>query len=315
MWQKTATEEVPHEGHHLNHGYASASPITDGQRLYVSFGSRGIYCYDLDGNLQWKRSLGHMQTRRAFGEGASPALFGNSLVVNWDHEGDSFIVCFDTRTGEEKWRTPRKEGTTWTSPLIVESDGSAQVIVNATGRTRGYDLITGQQLWECGGQVQNPIPTPVAMDGIVYCMTGYLGYSINAIPLNARGDISNSEQISWHFSKAAPYVGSPLLCDKMLYFTKSDSSIFFCLSADTGDVVYGDQRLADVGTIYSSPTGAAGRIYIVGREGTTLVVSSGPHFEVLATNKLDDQFNASPAIVGKQLFLRGDKHLYAIKVN
>jgi outer membrane protein assembly factor BamB len=164
-----------------------------------------------------------------------------------------------------------------------------------------------------GGQVQNPIPSPVAREEIVYCMTGYLGYSIYAIPLTAHGDITRTGPIVWHFNKAAPYVGSPLLYDNLLYFTKAETAILFCLAADTGDVVYGDQRLSDVGTIYSSAVGAAGRVYITGRDGTTLVIGHGPQFESLAVNKLDEQIDASPAIVGKQLFLRGDKHLYSIK--
>ncbi|HZZ27074.1 MAG TPA: PQQ-binding-like beta-propeller repeat protein [Pirellulales bacterium] len=313
LWRKTAAEEVPQEGHHPSHDYASASPITDGQQLYVSFGSRGLYCYDLDGNFRWKRSLGHMQTKRGFGEGASPALYRSSLVVNWDHEGESFIVCFDTQMGNEKWRTPRSEGTTWNTPLIVEGGGAVQVIINATNRTRSYDLTNGQQIWECGGQVQNPIPSPVARNGIVYCTSGYLGYIVNAIPLTAHGDLTKSDQIAWHFEKASPYIASPLLCDNLLYFTKAENAILYCLDADTGAVVYGDRRLPDLGTIYSSPVGAAGKIYLTGREGTTLVLGAGAQGEIRATNKLDEQINASLALAGKQLFLRGDKHLYAIK--
>ena len=279
----------------------------------MSFGSRGIYCYDLEGNLRWKHSLGRMQSKRGFGEGASPALYGNSLIVNWDHEGESFIACLDTKTGDEMWRTPRSEGTTWSTPLIVESGGVVQVVVNATSRTRAYNLATGQQIWECGGQVQNPIPSPVARGGIAYCLTGYLGYSIRAIPLTAKDDITNSGQLAWHFDKAAPYVASPLLYDNLLYFTKAENAILYCLDADTGAVVYGDQRLSDLGIIYSSLVGAAGRVYITGRDGTTMVIGRGPQYNILAVNKLDEQINASLAIVGKQLFLRGDKHLYSIK--
>ena len=293
LWRKTAAEEVPHEGHHPSHGHASASPVTDGQRLYVSFGSRGLYCYDLDGQLQWKRRLGQMQTRRGFGEGASPALYGNSLVVPWDHEGESFIVCFDTQTGNEKWRTPRNEATTWNTPLIVESDGVVQVILNATGRTRAYNLASGQQIWECGGQVQIPIPSPVERNGVVYCMTGYLGYSVNAIPLAAKGDVTGSKKIDWHFDKAAPYVSSPLLYGDLLYFTKSEGPILFCLNTDRGDLLYSDRRLSDLGTIYSSPVGAADKIYITGRDGTTVVIANGSQGEILAVNKLHEQVNAS----------------------
>jgi outer membrane protein assembly factor BamB len=126
VWQKVAREEVPHEGHHRDHGFASASPVIDGEHLYVSFGSRGIYCFDLKGNLKWEKDLGDMQTRNSFGEGASPAVHGDTVVINWDHEGDDFIVALDKRTGTERWRQKRDEPTTWSTPLIVEHDGKAQ---------------------------------------------------------------------------------------------------------------------------------------------------------------------------------------------
>ena len=312
LWQRTAREEVPHEGHHPTHGYASASPVTDGRRLYVSFGSYGIHCYDLDGNKIWERDLGKMQTKRGFGEGASPALHGDTLVVNWDHDGESFVYALDANTGKPRWRVPRDEGTTWTSPLVVEHNGRTQAIVNATGRTRSYDLATGEVIWECGGQVVNPIPTPVAQGGVVYCMTGYNAYAIRAISLDAVGDVTNSDKVVWQYADSAPYVASPLLYDDRLYFPKGEEGILTCLEAATGKPVYAAKRLGEVGSIYSSPTGAGGRVYLPCRNGTTLVLEHGPEFKVLATNKLDDAFSASPVVIGRQLLLRGDKFLYSI---
>ena len=315
LWQRTAVEEVPHEGHHPSHGYASASPTTDGRRVYASFGSRGVFCYDLDGNFQWKRDLGQMETKRGFGEGASPVLHGDKLVVNWDHEGDSFIVCLSAITGEELWRTPRDEPTTWATPLVVEHEETTQVVVNGTGRTRSYDIADGKLLWECGGQVDNPIPSPVARDGVVYCMSGYQGYAITAISLDARGDVTGSESVLWKYDTAAPYIASPLLYDNLLYFTKGDVAILGCLDANSGALAYGVKRLDGLGTIYASPVGAAGRVYLTDRDGTTLVIERGPEFKVLATNKLEDVFNASAVVVGNQLLLRGEKFLYSIAVN
>ena len=312
LWQRTVVEEVPHEGHHPSHGYASASPTTDGRRLYASFGSRGVFCYDLDGNFQWKCDLGQMETKRGFGEGASPVLHDDRLVVNWDHEGDSFIVCLDANTGEERWRTPRNEFTTWATPLVVEHEGTTQVIVNATDRTRSYDLADGKLLWECGGQVDNPIPSPVARNGVVYCMTGYQGYAITAISLDARGDVSNGDMVLWKYAAAAPYIASPLLYDNLLYFTKGDAGILGCLDAETGKPLYGVKRLDGLGTMYASPVGAAGRVYVTDRNGATMVIEQGPKFNVLATNNLDDVFNASPVVVGDQLLLRGEKFFYSI---
>jgi outer membrane protein assembly factor BamB len=280
--------------------------------LYASFGSQGIFCYDLDGEPQWHRDLGDMETKRGFGEGASPVLYGDSLVVNWDHEGDSFIACLDAATGEERWRTARAEHTTWATPLVVEHEGVVQVIVNATGRTRSYDLATGKLIWECGGQVDNPIPSPVVRDGVVYCMTGYQGYAITAVSLDALGDVTESDMVVWKSTSAAPYVASPLAYDDYLYFTKGDAGILGCIESQTGKLVYGLKRLEGLGTMYASPVGAAGRVYLTDRDGSTVVLAHGKDFEVLAINEIGEHVNASPVIVENQLLLRGEKHLFCI---
>ena len=166
IWQQIANESVPHEGHHQTGSFASGSPITDGRNVYALFGSYGVYCYDMNGNLQWSKDLGDMQTRNGFGEGASPALDGDTLVVNWDHEGDSKIYALDARTGDVKWEKPRDERTTWNTPLVAEYNGRTQVITNGTNRSRSYDLATGELLWECGGQTDNPIPSPMRLDDL-----------------------------------------------------------------------------------------------------------------------------------------------------
>ncbi len=147
VWEKVASKVVPHEGHNPEHGFASASAATDGQCLLAYFGSRGLHCYDLEGNLKWSKDLGRMRTRNAFGEAASPALCGNTVVVNWDDEGDNdFIAAFDKNSGQELWRTKRDEATGWSTPLPVVYAGVTQVVVNATGKVRSYDLANGREL-------------------------------------------------------------------------------------------------------------------------------------------------------------------------
>ncbi|HLF95288.1 MAG TPA: PQQ-binding-like beta-propeller repeat protein [Planctomycetota bacterium] len=313
VWSRTAAEEVPHEGHHPSHGYASASPATDGKILIVSFGSRGIFAYDLEGNLKWKRDLGDMKIKVGFGEGISPVLHGGSVFVNWDHEGESFIACLDATTGEPKWRQARDEKTTWTTPFVVEHAGATQVVVNGTKRTRSYDPATGKLLWECGGQGMNAIPVPVAREGLVYCMTGYRGFSLLAIRLDSKGDVTDSAQVAWKRTDAAPYVASPLLAGDLLYFTKERQGFLSCVDAKTGEPKFGPERLPGIDTIYASLAGAAGKVYVVGRSGTTLVLKQGPTFEVLATNVLSEGIDASPVLVGKELYLRGSKSLYRIE--
>lgn len=313
VWRRTAAEEMPHEGHHPTHGYASASPSTDGSLLIAPFGSRGIFAYDLEGKLLWKADLGDMRIKVGFGEGASPVLHGGSVIVNWDHEGESFIACLDARTGKEKWRQAREERTTWVTPFLVEHGGVTQVVVTGANRVRSYDFATGKPLWECGGQTQNPIPMPVARNGIVYCMTGYRGFALYAIRLDSRGDVTGTGQVAWKKTDAAPYVASPLLYGDLLYFTKERQGLLSCVDAATGEVKYGPERLPDIDVIYASLAGAAGRVYVAGRSGTTIVLKHGPKFEILAKNALSEGIDASPVIVGKTLYLRGARHLYCIE--
>jgi outer membrane protein assembly factor BamB len=311
-WQKIARREVPHEGHHASHGYASASPVTDGERLWVSFGSRGLYCYDLKGNLQWEKDLGDMTTRGGFGEGASPALAGNLLLVNWDHEGQSFIVALDKMTGREVWRKSREERSSWSTPVIVEVEGRLQAIVAATTRTRSYDVLTGDVVWEAGGLTPNVIPMPVVGHGMVYVMSGFQGNAIQAIKLSSRGDVTDTPNVVWKVRRSAPYVPSPVLSGDRLYMGKTNDAYLSCLNALTGEVYYQDQPLPGVRGIYASPLAANGLLYVVGREGTVLVLKDSSTFEVVATNKLSDKIDASPVMLGKELYLRGHEYLYCI---
>lgn len=312
-WQRVLREEVPHEGTHATGTWASNSPITDGLHIYAYFGSRGLYCLDLDGNLVWEKDLGEMQTRRAFGEGSSPALFGDTILVNWDHEGDSFIVALDKRNGEELWRRDRDEITSWSTPLVVEHDGRQQAIVSATDRVRSYDLSNGDVIWEAGGMTVNAIPSPVHLDGLVIVTSGFRGNALLAIRLaGAKGDITGTGAIVWSLDRDTPYTPSPLLYGDQLYFTKTNDGILSSYNARTGDNYFGPVRLDKVPNIYASPVGAANRVYIAGRDGATMVLEHGPDFKVLAVNELDEGFDASPALVDKEIYLRGKSHLYRI---
>jgi outer membrane protein assembly factor BamB len=312
VWQKTARREVPHEGKHGTNSFASASPTTDGQHLYAFFGSRGLFCFDLQGNLKWEKDLGNMRTRGTFGEGASPALAGDKLIVSWDHEDGSFIVALDKKTGAEAWRKSRDEISNWSTPLIVEVDGKKQAIVAAARRTRSYDVATGEIVWEASGLTENVIPTPVVGHGMVYVMSGFRGNSIQAIKLSSRGDVSETPNVVWSARKSAPYVPSPVLSGDRLYMGKSNDAFLSCLNALTGEVHYQDQRLEGVRGLYASPLAANGHVYVVGREGTVMVLKDAPQFEVVATNQLSDKLDASPVIVGRELYLRGHKFLYCI---
>ena len=313
LWRQTATELVPHEGTHHHADFASASPTTDGERLYCWFGSAGMYCYDLDGKKLWERDLGKAFIGASLGEGCSPVIHQGKLVIVRDHARQSSIEVLDARTGKTLWKKDRDEPNAWATPRIVEHRGQTQVITAASNMIRSYDLKSGDIIWQCSGLTGNVTPCPIVDGDIVYCMSGYKGYSLLALPLNSRGDISNSDKIVWSIDKGTPYVPSPTLYDGMLYFTQSSQGILTAVDSRTGETLLERTRIPGVLNIYSSPVGADGRVYFPGRNGTTTVLKRSNKLEVLATNKLDDEFNASPAMVGRQLFLRGRKSLYCLE--
>jgi len=315
LWQKTLAEELPHERRmHADSTRASNSPVTDGEHVYACFGSRGLYCLDLDGNLKWQKNLGKMSTRRQFGEGSSPTLYGDRIVINWDHEGPSFITVLNKKTGEEIWNVDRDERTSWSTPAVIEVNGKPQIISSATTRVRGYDLETGKVIWECGGMTGNVIPTPLYADGIVYVVSGFRGNAALAIRLSdANGDITGSDAVVWGYNRNAAYTPSPLVLDGCFYMLRRNDGYLSCLDAATGAEHYTNQKLEGIGTVYASLTGVRGRFYVVGKNGTTKVIQPGPELKVLASNVLEDSFTASPAIVGKELYLRGHKHLYCLE--
>ncbi|HUG66946.1 MAG TPA: PQQ-binding-like beta-propeller repeat protein [Pirellulaceae bacterium] len=313
LWRQIACEQVPHEGKHYTNTFASASPTTDGQRLYVSFGSRGIFCYDFTGHLLWTRDLGDMQTRYGWGEATSPVIHGDYLVINWDHESQSFIEVLDPSTGATKWRADRDEPTSWATPLVVEHAGRTHVIVNGTNRVRSYDLATGDVIWECGGQSVNAIPSPIRAGEVVFCMSGYRSSAALAIPLSSQGDITDTKHILWHHRQGTPYVPSPIIHDEHIYFTGSNTGILSCLDIRTGKPIFEQQRLPELKSVYASPVAVNGRIYFTDRDGTTVVIRHGSKLEVVAINKLAEPIDASPAIVGDQMFLRTANHLYCIE--
>ena len=313
LWQKTATEHLPHEGTPANGIWAANSHITDGQFCDAYFGSNGLFCYDFSGKLIWQKEMEKIHTRRDFGEGSSPALYGKYIVLTRDNEDQSFIEALDKNTGKRLWRVNRDVATSWATPLIVEVDGKPQVIINATGATRAYDLKTGKEIWFAEGMTRNTIPSPVQAGGTVFVTSGYRGADLQAIRLSgAKGDLSNSSAILWRYQKDTPYVPSPLLCGDYIYVLKGNRAVLTCLDAASGQVFYAAQKLEGIRDIYASPVGTKDKVYLLGREGTTKVIALSDKYQELATNKLADNFDASPAIVGDEIYLRGRHYIYCI---
>ncbi len=315
LWNRALREDIPHQGGHFTASLASSSPITDGERVFAHFGSWGLYCVDFKGELVWQKDFGHLETLHGHGEGSSPVLYGDTLVVNWDHEGDSFLLALDKKTGRQLWKTAREKASSWTTPIVVEHGGKSQVIVSGSERLRSYDLADGSMLWEYRGlSAENVVATPVAGHGLVFAGSTYDKPGMFAIRLEgAKGDLTGTDHVVWHRRRGAPYVPSPLLFGDALYFLNHfQGGVITRVDARTGEDKPGAFRLPNLRNIFASPVAAAGRVYVASREGMTVVIKDGDTLEVLAQNQLEDQFSASPALAGKHLFLRGEKHIYCI---
>lgn len=312
LWKQIAAEEVPHEGHHPTHTYAAGSPTTDGQRLYVSFGSRGIFCYSLDGDLLWKTDLGDMRTRYGWGEAVTPVVQDDSLIINWDQEEGSFITSLDATNGQPRWKAARPtEVTSWNTPLITPFEDGHLVVVNGTDRARAYDLKTGQQRWACGGQTVNAIPSPVRFGDNAIVMSGYRGALAVSVPLNASGDITESATVNWRHTSGTPYVPSPLVLGQRLLFTGGNGNILTVLNAASGQPAREPLRLSSARSFYASPMLANHHVYLLDRDGTCVVLNADS-LKVVAVNSLNDATDASPVAVGEELYLRSWTKLYCI---
>ena len=312
-WETTVTSELPLENTHELSSWASNSPCTDGENIYAYFGSRGLYCLDFEGNVIWKRDFGQMQKRASFGEGASPFVYKDRIFVLWDHEGDSWLYCIDKNTGEDIWKVSRDEGTSWSTPLVVEIDGKTQVITAATVAVRSYDFETGELIWSGTGMTGNVIPVPMVKENMLYVMSGFRGAALQAIDLTkAKGDITGTDAIVWEYNQDTPYTPCGVLMNDKIYFLRANNGALTCLNATDGSPYYSKKRVEGISTLFSSPTGAADRLYIAA-ENICVVIKGGEEFEILATNTLDDNFHASPVVVDDLLILRGFKALYCFE--
>ncbi len=314
LWEKSAVIATPHQETHSTNGFASASSCTDGEHVYSHFGSQGLYCYTMQGELVWKRDdFGKMMTRNSFGEGSSPTLEGDKILVPWDHEGPSALYALDKRTGKTLWKTDRDEPTCWATPLVVDANGSKQVIMNGQNSARSYELETGKEIWRCDGQTERPAATPVAQNGTVFVGSGFRGAYMGAFLLTGKGDIEGTKNVQWVIDRDTPDVASPLLSSNRLYFYKGKSAQLSCVDSNTGKPFYMASRIPGLDTTYASPVAAGGFVYLSARNGTTVVIEDANALKVVATNDLGETIDATPAPVDNQLFIRGENHLFCIQ--
>ena len=313
-WKRVAVVAVPHEGTHGTNNFAPASPCTDGEHVYAHFGSRGLYCYTMSGEAVWSRTdFGQMRARNQFGEGSSPTLSGDTILVPWDHEGPSSLYALDKRTGETRWKGERDEPTCWATPLVIEVAGKKQVVMNGENCARSYDFQTGKELWRCGGQTQRPVASAVAADGLVFIGSGFRGSFLGAFRPTGQGDIEGTEDVVWSVDRDTPDIASPLLSGGRLYFFKAKVGILSCFDAKSGTPHYQSIRVPGLsGSIYASPIAAAGHVYLTDRNGTTVVIRDSNEFEVVASNSVGETVDATPAPIDQELFIRGEKHLFCV---
>lgn len=310
-WSRSCVTAVPHEGTHETNGFASASPCTDGERVYAHFGSRGLHCFTTAGEHIWSRDFGDMTVRHGFGEGSSPTLAGGMIIVPWDHEGPSRLLAVDTRTGTTIWETHRDEPTCWATPLVVtDAGGTTQVVMNGQTAARGYDLATGRELWRCGGQTERPCASAVAADGTAFIGSGFRGSFLGAFDLAGRGDLEGGTHVLWTKHAATPDVASPLLSSGRLYYYKEKSGLLTCVDVTTGEPLFEKARIPGVTRTYASPVAAAGHVYLTDRSGRITVIEDGPTLKVVTENDVGEGVDATPAPSGDSLFVRGEQHLF-----
>lgn len=312
VWSTEVLRAVPHEGGHRSNTYASGSPVTDGRYVWCNFGSRGIWCLDMTGQVVWHRDFGKMTTRNQFGEGASVAVYKDTLLIPWDQEQKSFIIAVDARTGKDIWRVDRQEVTTWATPTIVPSGQTVQVITSGTS-VRSYDLASGQLIWQSSGFTTNPIACPLIWEDTTICMTGHRGFAIQAISLAAKGDVTGQSDIRWKRDDAAPYIASPTMVDGMIYFVKGNTGILSAVKASDGSPVFQQVRLPNIDQMYASLVSARKHIYACGRNGQIVVFRHAAEYTQVHQVDMGEPVDATPAISDNLLIIRGHENLYCFE--
>lgn len=322
VWDKVAHRGVPTVAAHVKNTFASETPVTDGERVYAYFGALGVFCYNFDGELLWKRAPGVHKTLLGWGTASSPALHQDRLFIVNDNEEQSYLVALDTRTGDEVWRTSRTEHSGWATPYIWQNGQRTEIVISGSEYVRSYDL-DGKLLWTMGGMSGNAVCTPMAGAEFLYVGSGYtMGTRkpIMAVRPGASGDITLGEKdtkndfVAWVQRKAAPYNPSFLLYRDYIYVVLDAGGIFACYDAKTGEVAYEKKRLPNGRAFTASPFAYNGNVFCLNEYGDTFVIKAGPAYELVRVNSLgpDEMCLASPAIVGDKLLIRSDHSLYAI---
>jgi outer membrane protein assembly factor BamB len=312
VWERTAYEGVMYDDRHRKNTYASPTVATDGKLVYAFFESAGLFCYDYDGKLVFQVSLGGL-AKAGLGPGTSPVLHGGLIILQCDQEmGEgSFIVALDRFTGKEAWRTARTNRRSWATPILVEAGGRVELVAMGAESVVAYDPATGKELWRANGTQSHPIPSPVAGHGMVFATAGSQAKRALAIRLGGSGDLTNSPSVVWRYEKGTAYVPSPIVVGAHLYLM-TDKGIVTCLDAKTGELRYEGGRVPVPATFTASPVAYGDRLLLTSEDGDTFAIKAGPVFELLGQSSVGEPVYASPALAGGRIFIRGERHLFAI---
>jgi outer membrane protein assembly factor BamB len=327
LWAQVAYEGEPAIKRHTKATHANSTAATDGKRVVVFFGSEGLYSFDMNGKLEWKKDFGvldsgfFMAKTAQWGFASSPILHGDKVIVQVDVQENSFVAALDAETGDEVWRTPRTEVPTWSTPAVVPQSADPdspdsqkyQVVLNGWKHIGGYDLETGKELWKLAGGGDIPVPTPLYENGLILITNAHgRDRPIYAIRPSARGEITvESDAMAWHVEKRGNYMQTPIVLDGIGYFC-FDNGVLSAYDLDTGETLYQERLGAGQSGFTSSPVAADGKIYITNEDGDTYVVKAGRTFELLATNELGETMMATPAISDGVIYFRAREHLFAI---
>ena len=323
LWERLAHKGVPKTRRHTKSSHANCTPATDGRHLVVYFGSEGLFCYDLEGNLLWKKDLGvinagpYTEPEVEWGIASSPVIYQGNIIIQCDVTGEDFLALFDVETGEEIWRTPRDEVSTWSSPAVYEKDGKTQIIVNGFRHMGGYDFNSGRELWKMSGGGDAPVPTPVIAHDLIFLNNAHGRYSpIYVVKPEAVGDITldkdstTNDYIVWSIKRGGAYMQTPLIYGDYLYNLRGNGSLS-CYHALTGELLY-KESLGVSGGVTASGIVSDGKLYFTSENGKVYVLAAGPTYKRLAVNNMNDICMATPAISKGTIYFRTARYLIAV---
>ena len=311
IWERVAYEGAVQDSRHQKASFASSTPATDGKYVFAFFGSEGLYAYDFNGKQIWKQNLGTLGTA-SVGYGVSPILYGNLVIMQCDDSGmNSFIAAFDKKTGKEVWRVPRKVDVTWSTPVLVHTGKRTELVTSAAEAIIAYVPATGKELWRHKGLESNAVPSLVVSDDLVVLTSGSPSKIALAIRAGGNGDVTGTSQLVWSYNKGTAYVPSPILYGDYIYLM-TDRGLLTCLDAKSGKMEYEGARVPKPTTFLASPVAYEGKILLTSEEGETFILKAGPKHEVLRSNSVGEPVYASPAIANGNIFIRGERHLFAI---